>query len=56
MILTREQWALVRQQLAERKHSKLLLKTDQPAAYDDEDLWVCGAPTLCGGGGHVSTN
>ena len=33
VIPTREQRALVRQQLAERKHSKLLLKTDQPAAY-----------------------
>ena len=33
VIPTREQWALVRQQLAERKHAKLLLKTDQPAAY-----------------------
>ena len=30
---TREQRALVRQQLAETKHTKLLLKTDQPAAY-----------------------
>ena len=29
----REQRALVRQQLAETKHTKLLLKTDQPAAY-----------------------
>ena len=33
VILTREQRALVRQQLSERKHAKLLLKTDQPAAY-----------------------
>ena len=33
MIPTKEQRALVRQQLAERKHAKLLLKTDQPAAY-----------------------
>ena len=33
VISTREQRALVRQQLAERKHAKLLLKTDQPAAY-----------------------
>ena len=33
VIPTREQWALVRQQLAERKHAKLLLKSDQPAAY-----------------------
>ena len=33
VIPTREQRALVRQQLAERKHAKLLLKTDQPAAY-----------------------
>ena len=31
--VTREQRALVRQQLAETKHAKLLLKTDQPAAY-----------------------
>ena len=23
---------------------------------DDEDLGVCGAPALCGGGGHVSPN
>ena len=33
VIPTREQQALVRQQLAERKHAKLLLKSDQPAAY-----------------------
>ena len=33
VIPTREQRALVRKQLAERKHAKLLLKTDQPAAY-----------------------
>ena len=33
VILTREERALVRQQLAEIKHAKLLLKTDQPAAY-----------------------
>ena len=33
MIPTREERALVRQQLAETKHAKLLLKTDQPAAY-----------------------
>ena len=33
MIPTREQRALVRKQLAERKHAKLLLETDQPAAY-----------------------
>ena len=33
VIPTREQRALVRQQLAERKLAKLLLKTDQPAAY-----------------------
>ena len=33
VIPTREQRALVRQQLAERKHAKLLLKSDQPAAY-----------------------
>ena len=33
MIPIREQRALVRQQLAERKHGKLLLKTDKPAAY-----------------------
>ena len=30
---TREQRELVRQQLAETKHTKLLLKTDQPAAH-----------------------
>ena len=29
----REQRALVRQQLAETKHAKLLLKTDQPVGY-----------------------
>ena len=33
VIPTGEQRALVRQQLAERKHAKLPLKTDQPAAY-----------------------
>ena len=33
VIPTREQRALVRQRLAERKHAKLLLQTDQPAAY-----------------------
>ena len=33
LIPTREQRAYVRQQLAERKHAKLLLKSDQPAAY-----------------------
>lgn len=33
VISTREERALVRQQLAERKHAKLILKTDQPAAY-----------------------
>ena len=33
VIPTLEQRALVRQQLAERKHATLLLKTDQPAAY-----------------------
>ena len=33
VIPTREQRALVRQQLAERKDAKLLLKSDQPAAY-----------------------
>ena len=33
VIPTRKQRALVRKQLAERKHAKLLLKTDQPAAY-----------------------
>ena len=33
VIPTREQWALVQQQLAETKHAKLLLKTDQPAAH-----------------------
>ena len=33
VIPTREQRTLVRQQLAERKHAKLLLKTDQPASY-----------------------
>ena len=33
VIPTREQRALVRQQLAETKHAKLVLKTDQPAAY-----------------------
>ena len=33
VILTREQRALVRQRLVERKQAKLLLKTDQPDAY-----------------------
>ena len=33
VIPTQEQQALVRKQLAERKHAKLLLKTGQPAAY-----------------------
>ena len=33
VILSREQRALVRQQLAETKHPKLLLKTDQPVCY-----------------------
>ena len=33
VISSREQRALVRQQLAETKHAKLLLKTDQPACY-----------------------
>ena len=33
VIPTREERALVRQQLAETKHAKFLLKTDQPAAY-----------------------
>ena len=33
VIPTREQRALVRQQLAEMKHAKLLLKTDQPVGY-----------------------
>ena len=33
VIPTREQRASVRQQLAETKHAKLLLKTGQPAAY-----------------------
>ena len=33
VIPTREQLALVRQRLAERKHAKLLWTTDQPAAY-----------------------
>ena len=33
VIPTREQRALVRQRLAERKHAKLLLKTYQPATY-----------------------
>ena len=33
VIPTREERALVRQQLAETKHAKLLVKTDQPAAY-----------------------
>ena len=33
VITTQEEQALVWQQLAERRHAKLLLKTDQPAAY-----------------------
>ena len=33
VIPTRRERALVRQQLAKTKHAKLLLKTDQPAAY-----------------------
>ena len=33
LILSREQRALVRKQLAEMKHAKLLLKTDQPVGY-----------------------
>ena len=33
VIPTREERALVRQQLAETKHAKLLLKTDKPVAY-----------------------
>ena len=33
MIPSRDQWALVRQQLAETKHAKLLLKTDQPVCH-----------------------
>ena len=33
VIPTREERAAVRQLLAERKHAKLVLKTDQPAAY-----------------------
>ena len=33
VISTREQRALVRQQLAERKHAKLLLKTGQHVGY-----------------------
>ncbi|MEW8525344.1 MAG: ATPase/DNA packaging protein [Candidatus Thiodiazotropha endolucinida] len=33
VIPTREERALVRQRLAETKHAKLLLKTDQPVAY-----------------------
>ena len=33
MIPSREQRALVRQQIAETKHAKLLLKTDQPVSY-----------------------
>ena len=32
-IPSREQRALVRQQLAETKHAELLLKTDQPVGY-----------------------
>ena len=32
-IPSREQRSLVRQQLAETKHAKLLLKTDQPVGY-----------------------
>ena len=33
VIPSREQRALVRKQLAETKHAKLLLKTDQPVCY-----------------------
>ena len=33
VIPSREQRALVRQQLAETKHAKILLKTDQPVGY-----------------------
>ena len=33
VITSREQRALVRQHLAETKHAKLLLKTDQPVCY-----------------------
>ena len=33
VILSREQRALVRQQLSETRHAKLLLKTDQPVCY-----------------------
>lgn len=33
VIPTREERAQVRQQLADKKHTKLVLKTDQPAAY-----------------------
>ena len=33
VIPTREERALVRQQLAETKHAKILVKTDQPAAF-----------------------
>ena len=33
VIPSREQRALVRQQLAETKHAKILLKTDQPVCY-----------------------
>ena len=33
VIPSREQRAMMRQQLAETKHAKLLLKTDQPICY-----------------------
>ena len=33
LIPSREQRVMVRQQLAETKHAKLLLKTDQPVCY-----------------------
>ena len=46
VISTREERAAVRQLLAKTKHAKLLLKTDQPAAY--QVLWYgkqfCSAP------------
>ena len=42
VIPSREQRELVRKQLAETKHAKLLLKTDQPVCYtvlsDDNDI------------------
>ena len=46
VISTQEQWALVRKQLAERKHAKLLLKTDQPASVENRSaccLYSCVA-------------